>query len=273
MLKIQGPVHFENVDKNGILKNNPKGWSNPNTSGIYVWGFMYIYENGEFIEPIDFKCKEVLQILDSYYKKERELPKDWKFLPYYVGKSESNIFNRIKQHQDVRNVKNLKSDAAKYIRFSHDYMKKFFKESNFPLKIGSSSRAKQLINLITTPLKSITYHNDKKVLQAIFPNLSITSLGKNHPITLQKINGVCIPDTLQDLVDDKNNFWFCYSYILTLKDYESFLFYSLKGKTTSQTQNFSSVINSIEIKNDTDTDIFHVDQNNNLDATETFSGY
>jgi hypothetical protein len=108
MLKIQGPVHFDNVEQNGILKKNPKNWSNPNTSGIYVWGFMYKYENGEFIEPIDFKCKEVLQILDSYYKKERELPENWKFLPYYVGKSESNIFNRIKQHQDVRNVKKLR---------------------------------------------------------------------------------------------------------------------------------------------------------------------
>jgi hypothetical protein len=275
MLKIQGPVHFDNVDKKGHLIKNPKGWSNPNTKGIYVWGFMYKYENEEFIEPIDFSDKEVL---DSYYSNKCELPSNWKFLPYYVGKKESNIFSRIKQHQDVRNVKSLGSDADKYIRFSHKYMPEFLKDPMFPIKIGNPSRAMALINLIHTHPNSITYHNEKKVLQAIFPNLSIISLGTSHPITLQKINGVCIPDTLEDLVVMKNNFWFCYlpikEDINLIKKYESYIFWSLKGKTISVTESFSKIDKTILIQDITGTDIFIVDHNtNNLVATNSFSGY
>jgi hypothetical protein len=156
-------------------------------------------------------------------------------------------------------------------------MTKFFKDPLFPLKIGNPSRAKALINLIHTHPNSITYHNEKKVLQAIFPNLSIINVGTNHPITLQKINGVCIPDTLEDLVDKNNNFWFCYLPIEEdmdlIKKCESDIFWSLKGKTVSSTKKFPDVDNTITIQDSTNTNIFEIDENNNLVATDTFSGY
>ena len=272
MLKIQGPVHFDNVDKNGILMNNPKGWSNPNTSGIYVWGFMYKYENGEFIEPIDFSDKEVL---DFYYSNNCELPSNWKFLPYYVGKKEGSIFNRIKTHQKVR-----QGDARKYIRLSFDYLREFFKDPNYPVKYNRKENLSTVLAKHQIDTSCIEYFNSDKFLNVKYPNCILTPSGRNltdYPITDQKdCNGNPLPDTLDEIVNLKNNFWFCYLPIETdksLTKYETFVFYSLKGRTTSQTQRFSSVIKSIVIKNGTDTDIFNVDENNNLDATETFSGY
>ena len=275
MLKIQGPVHFDNVDKKGNLIKNPKGWSNPNTRGVYVWGFMYIYENGKFIKPIDFLDKEVLEVLDLYYSNKCELPENWKFLPYYVGKKEGSIFSRIKTHQKVR-----QGDARKYIRLSFDYLREFFKDPLYPVKYNRKPNLPAVLEKHQQDPNSIEYFNSDKFLNLKYPNCILTPSGRNstdYPITDQNdCNGNPLPDTLDKIVNQKNNFWFCYLPIdedKSLTKYETFVFYSLKGKTTIQTQRFSSVIKSIVIKNDTDTDIFNVDENNNLVATDTFSGY
>ena len=272
MLKIQGPVHFDNVDKKGNLIKNPKGWSNPNTRGIYVWGFMYLYENGIFLNPIDFSDKK---ILDSYLANNCELPANWKFLPYYVGKKEGSIFSRIKTHHKVKH-----GDATKYIRLSFDYLREFYKDPLYPVKYNRIPNLPAVLVKHDQDPNSIEFFNSDKFLNLKYPNSLLTPTGRNltdYPISYQKdLIGNPLPDTLDEIVNLKNNFWFCYLPVnqeQSLTDFESFVFWSLKGKTISQTQNFSSVDKSIVIKNNTDTGSFETDVNNNLVPKATFTGY
>ncbi len=247
-INFHGPFHFDDINLKGEIINNIQGIPDPNKPGIYVWGFMFHFNNYGIITPVNFRK------LTPVFNKDV-----MKFIPYYVGKSESNIFSRIKKHHDVRNTKSLRTDADKYMRLSHGYMTKFFKDDLFPIKVGNSSRATELINLLKIFPDTITYHNELKVLLEIYPNLQISPSGNNHPITLQKIEGFCIPDTLEDLVVDMNNFWFCFTPFSQpknkLTNLETYVFYSLKGKTISKTNKYNNAINNIIIDN-SNTDIF-----------------
>lgn len=233
-ITFNGPYHFNDIDpKTGKLIKNQNNIPEPNMRGIYIWGFMYYYNSNGLIAPINFN-KETSNYDSSIMQ----------FIPYYVGKSESNIFmDRITKHHDVRNI-SKKSDADKYIRFSHGYMHEFFKDEKFPIKIGSVSRASNLISLNKEYPNAITYHNELKVLKNIYPLLDVVTVDTNQPITVQSINGELIPDTLDDIVNQKNNFWFCYATFpdknINLLEIETSVYYSLKGKTISMTEKYNN---------------------------------
>mgnify|MGYP001062006883 CR=1 FL=1 len=271
-LDFHGPFHFDDIDKNGQIKptRNPNKSPNPDKPGIYIWGFMYYYDANGLTVPVDFNKTDI-----SFNENKM------KFIPYYVGKSEGNTYKeRIIHHHDVRNIMKSKSvHADKYIRFSHAFMTKFFYgNSNFPIKVGNHARLKSHIALINSFPNSITYHNNRKILQLIYPQLKIiyTVSGKkkikfDHPITMQKINGNYIPDTLADIVINMNNFWFCYARSeekkVALTELETCVFYSLKGKTISKTDKCPIKSNGISINNCTSSDIFK------KSPSEIFKGY
>ena len=233
-----GPFNFNDFDVNGIFKNNapnkyngkdakgkPFTIPNINQPGIYIWGNLF---------EIDSKQK-LLHPTDCSKNNFKYNPKKHQFVPFYVGKIENSLFNRLTNHRNVRH-----GNAAKYIRFSFDYWKEFFKDPLFFREV------KYLIKLVQQKKNSVIYHNNKKVLQAIYPQMQINSLGKNHPITIQRLNNAPLLDTLAEVVINQNNFWFCFTPFskaqysnkdLLRKDLNSlepYVFYCLKGKTTSR---------------------------------------
>ena len=236
---VFGPFHFSDFTQNGTLrkdaanayplkdeKGNQIPIPNPNQPGVYIWGNLFdIDKNGELLFPTDCTSQNF-----------KFNPKNHQFVPYYVGKIESSIFKRLIQHSQVR-----LGNAVGYIRFSFDYWKEFFKD---PLYERDSS---SLINLVMIKKNSVIYHNDKAVLQEIYPQLNIVPIGSNHPITAQSLYRNPLTDTLDMVVNGANNFWFCYcpvdiKNVKTLGQLETQVFYSLKGKTTSKKDKCPSVV-------------------------------
>jgi hypothetical protein len=235
-LNFYGPFHFYNADSKGKLKSNNQYLPNPNSHGIYIWGFMYYFDKTTKIlgEPVNFNGSNI-----TYNEQTMQ------FIPYYVGKKEAGkngkgtIYQRIKQHHNIR-----KGDATKYIRLSKNYMKDFFKDNNFPLKIKRVKNNSVAAHLICTSPGKIEYFNDPNCLKLIHPNITLKPSGRNksdYPITDQKIGTNDLPDTLSYLINTLNNFWFCYSIpqnqnpTNSLEDLETYTFWSLKGLTISQT--------------------------------------
>lgn len=269
---IQGPIHFDYLNKIGEINFNPKGFVNPNLRGIYVWGFMYEYD-GELQKPIDFSEKH---IIDNYYNNGCNLPKNWRFLPYYVGKKEDSIFDRIKTHHKIRH-----GDATKYIRLSFDYLKYFFKDPDFPIKYNRVRNINQVIKKFQKNQNAIDYFNHYDFLNLKYPNSALKANGRNlsdYPITDQRDSfGMEFNDTLNEIIILKNNFWFCYLPIedtnLNLVDFESFVFWSLKGATVSQTKKFEYINKKLRIIDNTGLDIFKLNDKNELTPSSYFSGY
>jgi hypothetical protein len=247
-----GPYHLTDFTENGEIKNNASNQykvkneqedkieiPNLKQAGIYIWGNLFdIDKNGKLLFPSDCTSQNF-----------KFNPKKHQFVPYYVGKSESSMLKRLSQHKDVRNTSG-KSDGDKYIRFSFEYWKEYFKD---PLYERDSN---SLINLVKIKKNSVIYHNDKAVLQEIYPQMNIILVGNNHPITAQILYGNPIYDTLDMVVNGANNFWFCFSPvdnsdIKTLGQLETLVYYSLKGKTTSQKNNYSKIDPNIKIVDNT----------------------
>ena len=235
-LNFYGPIHFDDVDSKGKIISNNQNLCNPDSPGIYIWGFKYYFDKTTKIlgEPINFNGNGIV------YDEESML-----FIPVYVGKKEcgkngkGTIYQRIKQHHNIR-----KGDATKYIRLSKNYMKDFFKDYNFPLKIKRVKNNSAVYNMIRTSPGNIEYYNDPDCLKLIYPNIDLKTSGRNKtdcPITDQKIGNKDLPDTLSYLINTLNNFWFCYSIpqnqnpTNSLEDLETYTFWSLKGLTISQT--------------------------------------
>jgi hypothetical protein len=273
-----GPFHLNDFTEDGIIINNAsnhyiikdeQGQSikipSINQPGIYIWGSLFDKDkNGELLFPTDCTSQNF-----------KFNPKKHQFVPYYVGKSESSMLKRLSQHKDVQNTSG-KSDGDKYIRLSFDYWKEFFKD---PLYDRDSN---SLINLVKIKKNSVIYHNDKAVLQEIYPQMNIVPVGKNHPITAQNIYGNPLTDTLDMVVNGANNFWFCFSPvdindIQTLGQLETQVFYSLKGKTTSKRDKCPSVVLNNIVDKTNDARIFKKLQLGNqtelVFQTEHFWGY
>jgi hypothetical protein len=247
-LNFYGPFHFNDFTENGIFKKyapnkysindelgNTLNIPDLNQPGIYIWGNLF---------DIDSKQK-LLHPTDCTINNFKYNPKKHQFIPYYVGKIESSLFNRLTKHKNVRH-----GDGTKYIRFSFDYWKEFFKDADF------HRESPFLIDIVSKNKNSIKYHNDKEVLRLIYPDMEITSIPSrkdkdgeqkyDHPITEQIIDGVLLPDNLSEVVEVKKNFWFCFapfseaqysnkdSLRKDLESLETFVFYCLKGKTTSK---------------------------------------
>lgn len=268
-LKFEGPFHFDEIQTNGKIEKDGESFDLA-VRGIYIWGFMYKYDKNGIAAPVNFS--------DSKKSFNSDI---MKFIPYYVGKSEKNIFGeRMKKHHDVRNENGFKKcDADKYIRFSHEFMTEFFKCKDFPIRTGTKTPTKKLNKLNEIFPNAIIYHNNQKVLEKIYPNLEIVPYNNNYPIRLQKINGNNIPDTLEDIVDNMKNFWFCFAPLLEkseiLKIYETTVYYSLKGKTISMVQDFKKVNLEISITSNQNLDIFNkdIENNNRIKPDDNFPGY
>lgn len=285
-----GPFHFDEfieTDKKGVYKHKTKDFNqiDVNVRGIYIWGFMY--ESTESIK----KGNRVNRILKDPVKGKQEFnPAKMQFVPYYVGKSESSIFSRIRQHQDFQNEKNVRSDAHKYIRFSKKYMKEYFKDDSFPIDKHSPTTRTELKKLIGNlgPNK-VMYHNNAEILEAIYGQEPATVFSRmlrreprtNNPIVEDKlpllVNGNEIEDTLHFMASKNENFWFCFLPIkdleYDLKFAETYTFYCLKGKTVSHTGGCPEVQSALYQTTDlTNTGIFKM-INNSFAPSEKFEGY
>lgn len=261
-LDFHGPFHFNDINKNGQIKNdrNPNNSPAPDKPGIYIWGFMYYYNYDGLTEPVDFKKDDI-----------RFNENKMKFIPYYVGEHKKSIINRICQHHKIQ-----EGDRAKYLRLSNDYMKEFFKDNCFPIHTNTKKHKENIKCIVKSNSSTkITYCNYPEILQMIYPNLKIVCNGRNGtdcPITLQKIFNQELPDTLSDLIYLKNNFWFCYANLLNattseIKQHETYVYYALKGKTISNTGKCPVKSNGISINNCTSSDIFKES------PSEIFNGY
>lgn len=265
-LNFYGPIHFENLDSKGKLKFNLPNLPNPDSPGIYIWGFMYCYDKTTkmFGEPLNHSGNDI-----TYDDQTMQ------FIPYYVGKKDAGkkgngtIYQRIKQHHNIR-----KGDATKYIRLSKNYMKAFFMDTNFPLKIRRIKNNSAVARLICTSPGNVEYFNDPNCLKLIYPNITLKLSGRNItdcPITNQKTGTQYLPDTLSHLINTLNNFWFCYSIpqnpSISLEDLETYTFWSLKGLTVSQTGCCPLSNPKIGIIDNTGTSIFKTKPSNQ------FSGY
>ena len=236
-LNVCGPFHFDEFDQKGRFINPKKSGSlQPDVPGIYIWGFVYEKIDGKLSEPT-----EGVDILNKHNQ----------FIPYYVGIHQNeSIFKRIKQHHHINKNENTK----KYIRFSKEYLKEFFvSESGFPIHVGKNFVKKNFDQLVCLNqcVTNITYHNHSEVLKSAHPKLNpAPTLGKNNPITdWDGTNGktnLLLPsiDTLDWLVNQLNNFWFCFIPLsqhdcalnnLKHEEIETYVYYCLKGKTISRT--------------------------------------
>jgi len=278
-----GPIHFDDVNyiyrgrRNGILINNPRNYPDPTVRGIYIWGFVYECDNtNNLLEPLNYRNPTNINL---YKNNKYKLCNNWNFIPFYVGQEGGRIFDRITQHHNVR----ANANAVKYFRFSLDYMKLFFKDPAFPF----NPRLATILPLIPIPPISspIEYFNQESALRAIYPGITPITSGRNNtdcPITEQTFNpttmtsdGITpLPDTLDYLVNNLNNFWFCYMPLVNgenLNTYETYTFWSLKGKTTSYTEAFEGTYPTIT--NPTGNPIFKTDDLGNLAASFDFPGY
>jgi hypothetical protein len=231
-IEFKGPFNINHLDKDLEQKlNNP---------GIYIWGFKFYKNSEESIdEPVDFND------LDEN--------KEQIFIPYYVGKIEKKLNSRLKTHKKV-----IEGHAAKYTRISSEYMKVFFNDDKFQINDGKKINIENItvnegIEYYNNPIflkNKITFENDIK---------EITN-DNNNPIS--RFNS--LNDNLDELINKKNNFWFCYGIVKNedslfscfLKNFETLTFYSLKGKTISKTGNFHNLLQELNLNDKTDVSIF-----------------
>jgi hypothetical protein len=262
-LEFKGPFNIYNKEsyKNHLVELNKPG--------VYIWGFMVDSKDN----PINCQNK---QIFDS---------KKMSFLPYYVGKKQDKIINRLNEHKDV-----TKSHAAKYTRLSKKHLKTFYKAPLFPIHFDNESSKKYLSKLLIYNLnndnKAISYFNNpmfmfflyQEKLKSNLNELFINRKPNNIPITLDIFKDCIKIDPLNDIVNNNFNFWFCYAEhshnyandneIRTFyESLESLTYFSLKGKTISKVKSWEGDNKGYVIKDGTKTNIFK------LEPSEDFPGY
>ncbi|MEI7660682.1 MAG: hypothetical protein WCK34_00720 [Bacteroidota bacterium] len=268
-LTFNGPFHFNEINKStGKIEKKGESW-NLNKPGIYIWGFLYEY---------DKKNKSIGKPIDFIETKAEYLEDKMQFIPYYVGetgKGHATLLSRLHKHHRIIN-----GDATKYTRLSKNYMQTFFTDNTFPIKYKRKKNNLDAIKHCTPNNSNIEYFNDKACLEKIYPNIQLISKGKptDYPINLQ--NNGNIPDTLDDLINTKRNFWFCYStdsenLPFSLETLETYTFWSLKGITISETMRCPIPNPDITIKYITNTRIFKEDmkENGRITPHNSFMGY
>ncbi|WP_396196204.1 hypothetical protein [Flavobacterium sp.] len=238
ILKFKGPFNIYNNDS---YQNHLDELNKP--PGIYIWGFMVDSK----YNPLNCAKKQIFDSEKMY------------FLPYYVGKKEKRIIDRLNEHKNVR----LNPNAIKYTRLSMQYLKTFFKDPDFPIKTSNSDITNKFIEIDKSGKnkkengKQIEYYNNSKFLDYKIADSSIdkpkinTVKQTDNPIT----NFSTLNDTLKQIIIKNNNFWFCYAELkenidlinCKLEDYEALTFYSLKGKTISKTKNIDKISKNIQI--------------------------
>jgi hypothetical protein len=245
-IEFKGPFNINHLDNH--LEQKLK---NP---GIYIWGFMVDSK----YNPIDCKNKPVFASEEMH------------FLPYYVGKKEDSIFTRLKQHKNVRN-----NDASKYMRISKPFLSLFFKDE-FPIHYDGDKKYsnKLMIYNLNNNNKAISYFNNPMFMFLSYETKLKSKLNelfnlhnpKELPITLEIFKDCNIIDPLNEIVNNKFNFWFCYAEYnleanntnkkMIYEDLESLTYFSLKGKTISKVKEWTEDKKRFTIKDLTESNIF-----------------
>jgi hypothetical protein len=181
MYTVQDLMHLDDID----YVNSP---------GVYVWGFVY----SKKAKPIDF----------SGQKKKTIDSKKHQFVPYYVGETK-DIKTRLKEHSLVRS-----GDAAKYPRFSEEFMKVFFKWIPYQYK-GMSPKVKSehFKKILKLDNSYIQYYADQIILNLIFNNNNnakkkIDRSFKRGQAGITELDNIIGGDHLWNLINTMDNFWF-----------------------------------------------------------------
>jgi hypothetical protein len=210
-----------------------------------------MFDKNQFSIPINF-LEDVnvprLKLSTNYIKAtpKYKINISHKFVPYYVGKSD-DIDKRIHEHHNIRQGK-----ALNYARMYMNRYNSFFK--NIPIK---KSKSNTVINsYISSNPGTYDYFNDMKTLKLIYPHPNIISKtiiseSNHNPISCITLNHNPLNDSLKEIIVDRNNFWFCFAIPSNLtqsdlnlkstnnekfmKSLEAQTYYSLKGKTVSET--------------------------------------
>lgn len=238
------PLEFSELfHKSALTQTNKDRFKVP---GVYIWGFVYHKTENGIGDPVDFTGVKNL-VAD---------PDEHVFIPYYVGKHERSVLDRLREHQDVRN-----GNALRLTRFTLEYMKCFFKDTFFKLNT-STFNDRNFINLIANYqyTSAVEYYNDSKILFQLHGN-AINIVGnkpKNFPINQQSYkNGQAIFDTLDFLSKTFNNFFFTFVDLRNLKHHEdmnlsqtielieSITAMLLKGKTVAKIEKLNKALISI----------------------------
>jgi hypothetical protein len=239
---------------------------------IYIWGFMHhTIENNSIGDCIDFR-KEKPDI-------------EMKFVPHYVGLdnhpfeiydkhsklNRDSTFKRISDHSDP-----IKGNSLKYKRLSLNYMNSFFNDPDFPIEIKHSKASKKNMQMfVTNHPKCMEYYNNDSVLKLLYGNEVPNGKPSHWPIDKQSYIKT---DSLNELIKNKNNFWFTYAvvpdiYIANLELIETYVFWSLKGKTISQTLDIGKLEDltfDITISFNGGNQIFKFDENGKVVPSEDF---
>ena len=274
-LDFQGVFHFDEIKQDGTISRDEKSY-NLKKAGIYIWGFMYEYDRDTQTARMPLDRETDFNKIQDYNEINN---RNIQFIPYYVGEADKlTIFDRIISHHKI-----TKGNARMYKRLTGEYMKSFFRDQkSFPFHIRYKPKANDLLvtNMIQDDPWKLQYVNNGVHLNLIYQNINIQSKGKySFPITLQKIAGNALPDTLTDLIITKNNFWFCYAVlpdpilndpIIKIEDIETYTFWSLNGCTTSMTRDCPVINPNIIINDNTNTSIF---QKGVIAPSNIFDGY
>ena len=314
-LKFKGPFHFEHIFD---PKRNPKqgncGDINsllpPNKPGIYIWGFIFDLKKKQLNNPVDFNKEEILpfeyQLNCLSDLKVGSGPigvdlskqsKNWKFIPYYVG-LDANLLDRIKDHHQI-----TKGHSRKYTRLKSNRYKDFFYAGNFPIFIKSNGtkQRKEILELIINKNNPIDFFNNYFVLREIHSDISLSSCPGLKELWNDLPIDICCwknkQDTLDHIINNENNFWFCYAelepndenfYLKEKKIHpktnflnypEAQTFYSLKGITISETLDHTKIKQNpftVNFKIDAEPtcmDIFKQDPINTIVNNTNFPGY
>ncbi|MDP2188526.1 MAG: hypothetical protein Q8J69_07575 [Sphingobacteriaceae bacterium] len=221
---------FADIEK---LKNQLK------TGGVYIWGFVFDKE-----EPFGIPMSHT-EVFDFNME-------DHVFVPYYVGKSETNIAVRLKDH---------KSSASKrYLQLEPNYLKSFFNDFCFPEHLDGpeTSSREWFINHEDYFKSRIVYYKSKPILDSIY------DLNDGGPFALKSTEGDYTfeklinalksrPDDIKKAQDsnkfyNENYMFFTYANIecsfLSYEYLETYIFYSLKGKTIGKHKKFDFLTKS-----------------------------
>lgn len=222
-LNFRGPFHWNHL-ANLDLKEK---------SGIYIWGFVLDTNvNGELNLPFDYSINNI----PNCEANGCNLRIDVKFVPYYVGRS-NNIESRLNEHKKI-----TVGDALKYTRLNFNYYKSFFSDNDLPINVGQNKWIISSPNYKNSLIGKIEYFNDSDILKLIYSN-NISPIGKTGSYLITDQSYI-LRDTLKEIVEFRNNFWFCFAELSNPTDIdEAQVFYSLKGKTTSKTLDYYAKCN------------------------------
>lgn len=176
-----------------------------------------------------------------------------KFIPYYVGKHHVSIASRIHDH-----LKDIIKINSTYVRLTKDYMegpKPYYSDDNFPFETYSSGRNK-LPGWVKDQNyeyfeKKIVYMNNKAFLEKKYNGISLIEKQRDYPINL-------IGDDKYDYLKDNIDKFFVGYVSYGSKEYydlgktaffefmETFIKYSLMGKTGSKSWSFEGMQNKKE---------------------------